>query len=162
MRIIALILLFTSISFAQEVTRDQLKFEVVQIKALSQKQKGRLSLAQENLKEVQRKSDFNLKWGIDQSTRADSAELREKEQKDRADKEHKKAIQNGRERDVFVVLFAICLTIFTMVAVLPNLARVLNISGWKMAAVAILAAGILFSVYFALIRIALYYITNLI
>lgn len=159
MKFLVPFLLLTSICVGQEINRDQLKQEVVQIKALSQKQKNTLSSAQFNLKEVQRKADVNLKWGIDQSLRADNAELRERQQKERADAEHRKAVQNGRERDVFVVLFAIAATIATVSLLMPIIGKLQF--PWNIVA-PIAACIIFFAAYYGIIRLALHFITNLI
>ncbi|MEO8205316.1 MAG: hypothetical protein ABI615_03990 [Chthoniobacterales bacterium] len=80
-----------------------------------------MDLAQIQISEIQKLADSNRDWGIAQSVRADVAELEKAKETTRADKERAEKIQIGRERDVFVILFALTGALATVFAFVPML-----------------------------------------
>jgi hypothetical protein len=79
--------------------------------------------------QLQKQVDDVRAWGDSQQVRAQAAEIEVANQKSRADIQEKRAERNGRERDVFVNLFAITLTILALLAAQPLIAGIAKSAG---------------------------------
>ncbi|MEO6055084.1 MAG: hypothetical protein ABIP97_13835 [Chthoniobacterales bacterium] len=160
----ALLITLLSIEGGFALTPAERHASAVRIQELAHELQDQLTTAQNQVAETQAQvsaANVQIKylnnWGIAQSDRADAADILAAAEKARADKEQAARIQAGRERDVFVILFALAGAIATVFALVPAIHKLLNLQfPWT----AILPVGLFitsFALYFGIVRSALHF-----